>query len=316
MRSSEMASRAAQVSSSSRSSGDQRRAMPCTASTPRTRMGAVNGSIRQGLAGSVLVPWPAGSPWSKAHCATPRSGCVPAPGSTDNTSRPGAAASAGASTAAPTPNSARRKRAPISATCSGTKAAPRSRDIAYSPRTRRSRSWAARAWAWRPAASWPTTRPTINITANVTRYCASLTAKDQRGSTNTKSKASTAKNAAKAAGARPKRQATPTTLSWNSIAILVFEMRPTSGRHSTAVTSTDPRAVRQPHSVRRVSRPACSGGRSAASGWRSGAGRATCSTSSSSASGLKASARLRRPGQRQARSRRPTTSRARLYWRA
>ena len=57
----------------------------------------------------------------------------------------------------------------------------------------------------------PTTRATTSITAKVTTYCASLTAKLKRGGTKKKSKNPTPRNAAMMAGPRPKRSATPTT---------------------------------------------------------------------------------------------------------
>ena len=53
--------------------------------------------------------------------------------------------------------------------------------------------------------SWPISRPTSSITAKVTTYCASDTAKVKRGGTKKKSNAATFSTAAAAAGPRPKR---------------------------------------------------------------------------------------------------------------
>ncbi len=59
----------------------------------------------------------------------------------------------------------------------------RSRDIAYIARTRSSRERATRAWNLSPAVSWPMTSATTSMTANVSRYCASVTLKLKRGGT-------------------------------------------------------------------------------------------------------------------------------------
>jgi hypothetical protein len=77
--------------------------------------------------------------------------------------------------------------------------------------------------------SWPVSRPTASITANVTTYCTSLTANDQRGGTKKKSKAPTLRHAASAAGPRPKRIATSTVPSRNSITMLARSSRSRSG---------------------------------------------------------------------------------------
>ena len=75
------------------------------------------------------------------------------------------------------------------------------------------------------------------MTAKVTRYCTSLTANDRRGGTKKKSKAATLSSAARAAGPRPKRIATPTTPSRNSITMLASSSTPASGVASS-VTAT------------------------------------------------------------------------------
>ena len=60
-------------------------------------------------------------------------------------------------------------------------------------------------------------KATASITANVRRYCRSLTAKENRGGTKKKSKLATLTNAASTAGPRPHLTATSTTTSRNSI---------------------------------------------------------------------------------------------------
>ena len=61
---------------------------------------------------------------------------------------------------------------------------------------------------------------TASITANVSRYCASLTANEKRGGTQKKSNAATLTKAASTAGPRPNLSATSTTVSRNSITML------------------------------------------------------------------------------------------------
>ena len=58
-----------------------------------------------------------------------------------------------------------------------------------------------------------TTRATISMTAKVTRYCESETAKVKRGGTKKKSKAATLRTNASTDGPRPVRVETATTLS-------------------------------------------------------------------------------------------------------
>ena len=122
MRSSEMASSDAQVSSNWRCCGLGTPMPPVSmASTPRRRIGAFNGSTRQALAGKVSVPLPAGSPRSKAHCATAMSAAAVEPTSICNRSNASAASKALLAL-----NSAARKRVLMPATCSGSSAADRS----------------------------------------------------------------------------------------------------------------------------------------------------------------------------------------------
>ena len=75
------------------------------------------------------------------------------------------------------------------------------------------------------------------MTAKVTTYCASLTAKEKRGETKKKSNAATLSVAAKAAGPRPKRIATPTTPNRNSITMLASSSTPTSGAASSVIAT-------------------------------------------------------------------------------
>ena len=77
-----------------------------------------------------------------------------------------------------------------------------------------------RAWYRRPAVICPMMSATASITANVSRYCASLTANDMRGGTQKKSNAATLTKAARTAGPRPNLSATSTTVSRNSMTML------------------------------------------------------------------------------------------------
>jgi len=55
-------------------------------------------------------------------------------------------------------------------------------------------------------------KPTASMIANVRKYWTSLTAKERRGGTKKKSKALTLSTAASAAGPRPRRMPTSTTV--------------------------------------------------------------------------------------------------------
>ena len=72
---------------------------------------------------------------------------------------------------------------------------------------RRSRWRAASAWARTRVVSVLITTATASITANVTRYCVSDTAKVRYGVTKKKSNAATLRRDAKIDGPRPSRQA-------------------------------------------------------------------------------------------------------------
>ncbi len=108
----------------------------------------------------------------------------------------------------------------IFTTCSTCTAPDRSRAISYSEPARSSRCDATRAWKRKPAVSWPVINPTASMMMNVSRYCTSLTANEKRGGTKKKSKAPTLNIAASAAGPRPKRTATNTTVKMNTATML------------------------------------------------------------------------------------------------
>jgi len=80
------------------------------------------------------------------------------------------------------------------------------------------------------------TRATISITANVIRYCTSETLNEKRGGTYRKSNAATLRNAASTAGPRPKRTATATTPSRNSMTMFERSSTSCSGAASAAMT--------------------------------------------------------------------------------
>ena len=203
MRSSDSATSEAQVSSSRRCSGPASRAgaRGSIASTPRMRIGAFSGRYRIGEAGSVLVPCPAASAWSNAHCAMPAS--MPTGSTGDGTGCFTRSLASATISAARASNSDCRKRPAISAICSSIKAPDKARDIWYSARMRSSRSWATRACHFIAAVIWPISNATASITLKVSRYCTSDTLNEKRGGTYRKSNAATLKNAASTDGPRP-----------------------------------------------------------------------------------------------------------------
>src|SRR5678816_1966197 len=83
---------------------------------------------------------------------------------------------------------------------------------------------------------------TVSITANVSRYCASLTANDIRGGTQKKSNAATLTNAAATAGPRPNLSATRTTVSRNSITMFASSKYGNSAVATTVVKAHAPTA--------------------------------------------------------------------------
>ena len=102
---------------------------------------------------------------------------------------------------------------------------------------RRSRLVEIRASNFSPAVSWPVSKPTISITPNVTKYCTSVTAKENRGATKNQSKAATLHTAASAAGPRPHFTATNTVPSKNSMTMLARSNTDAMG-HASVVTAT------------------------------------------------------------------------------
>ena len=108
----------------------------------------------------------------------------------------------------------------VSKICSVSSAPDSSRANSYSARERASRCDATRAWKRRSDVRWPVIRPTASITTKVIRYWKSVTAKVKRGGTKKKSKQATLTQVAITDGPRPKRTATSTTTSRNSMAML------------------------------------------------------------------------------------------------
>ena len=75
------------------------------------------------------------------------------------------------------------------------------------------------------------------MTANVSRYCTSLTANDRRGATKTKSNAATLRKAASAEGPRPNLSATSTVPSRNSMTMLARSKKLISGSASSVMAA-------------------------------------------------------------------------------
>src|SRR5687768_5773541 len=89
------------------------------------------------------------------------------------------------------------------------------------------------------------TRPIDSMTAKVTTYCASETAKVKSGGTKEKSKTSTPRTLANMAGPRPNLNADQATLAKNSITVLASAIR----------------ELKRPHAVRREAGDCNQGGR-------------------------------------------------------
>ena len=180
MRSSEIASSDAQVSSRRRCSGPASRAglRGSIASTPRMRIGAFSGRYRIGEAGKVFGAVAGGLRVVEGPLRDARVDAGRQLGRRHGRRHPvvaGRPPSARRGLRTRTAGSARRSRR----SARRSSAPDRSRDISYSARTRCSRSVATRAWNFRPAVIWPITSATTSITAKVSRYCTSLTANDE-----------------------------------------------------------------------------------------------------------------------------------------
>ena len=107
----------------------------------------------------------------------------------------------------------------------------------YRARVRPSLATASSVLDLSPAVRWLMKRATASMTAKVTRYCASLTARDICGGTKKKSNSTTLAKLARIAGGRPRNAATSTTVSRNSMTVLARSSVPCRG-HATAAVST------------------------------------------------------------------------------
>ncbi|MNT14273.1 hypothetical protein D3C72_1492700 [compost metagenome] len=190
-----------------------------------------------GDAGKVSVPVPAACAWSKAHWAMPISSASPPFGACKLPS------SSGNSKVARARKARSMALFVMSKICSVCSTPDNSRENSYRARARASRCEATRAWKRRPAVRWPVIRPTASITPNVITYWKSPTANEKRGGTKMKSKLATPTRLASAAGPRPRRTATSTTVNRDSMAILARSRYGCNGTEARAVARLTPAAT-------------------------------------------------------------------------
>eukprot|EP01022_Parablepharisma_sp_SALTPOND_P006709 TRINITY_DN12717_c1_g1_i1.p1 TRINITY_DN12717_c1_g1~~TRINITY_DN12717_c1_g1_i1.p1 ORF type:complete len:1877 (-),score=641.20 TRINITY_DN12717_c1_g1_i1:7532-13162(-) len=223
------------------------------ASTPRVRMVAVSGRYSAAAEGNVAVPLPAAWPLSQTHWATPASTLFRTwalPLSCSGSAWRNWSALSGRKKAMRAPNTAARWRRPISRIWSSVSKADNSLPSMYRLAARASRCMATLAWRRKREVSELMNNDTASITARVSRYCASDTVMEKRGSTKKKSKDSTDSTDTSAEAERPQRIATSITPTRQSMMTLAGCSLPSSTKARPVVAAQ----LASAHSVPRVRR--------------------------------------------------------------